>query len=222
MSTALTRESLIEVPRWVTAFNFPIIGCSDSPPDHHCPPPFVLFVYFPSHPFSRSLLLPSFFLSLPILVQSRPLSPIFFPSYRYSPTDIRLFSNCHLYFLIFQFPVFLVFFSFTLSLTIYLCLHLSRLLHASFLVSPAIFVFILFSPPSTSSHPSCIRFLHSSLSFCPMFHSFYFLSHSCSFLLVFYFLSILILLDSPFFFPLLSSFPPHATSFSTTAEPPSS
>lgn len=183
MSTALTRESLIEVPRWVTAFNFPIIGCSDSPPDHHCPPPFVLFVYFPSHPFSRSLLLPSFFLSLLILVQSRPLSPIFFPSYWYSPTDIRLFSNCHLYFLIFQFPVFLVF-----SLVYLIAYHL--LLPSPFSFSPC---FI----------PRLSRFLRVHFAFC--FFSFHFLSsfmYSFSSLLSFFLSHVPLVL-----FPLALPFP---------------
>lgn len=41
-----------------------------------------------------------------------------------------MFSNCHLYFLISQFPVFLVFLSFILLLIIYFP-HLSRFLHSS-------------------------------------------------------------------------------------------
>lgn len=225
MSTALTRESLIEVPRWVTAFNFPIIGCSDSPPDHHCPPPFVLFVYFPSHPFSRSLLLPSFFLSLLILVQSRPLSPIFFPSHWYSPTDIRLFSNCHLYFLIFPVSRLSSFLSrlpyclpFTCSFTfpVFSMLHSSSLPLSScsfcflFLLlplPPVLHVFVFFTP--LSLFVSCSTRSISSrtpVPFCSYFISF----PSSSFSTL------------PVFFPLLSSFPPHATSFSATAEPPSS
>lgn len=219
----MTRESLIEVPRWVTAFNFPIIGGSDSPPDYHCPPSFVLFVYFPSHPFSQSLRLLSFFLSLLALVWSLPLPPVSFLSHWYSPT-LRLFSNCHLYFLIFQFPVFLKSFLLIYLIAYYLLLHLPRFLYASFLIFLVFFTFVLLSISSPSIFFCFLHFLFSL-----PFSFFYLTFHSISshFLLFFFlldcFISFLLLSFSAFsFFLLLSSFPLMRTSFSAVAKQPSS
>jgi len=123
------------------------------------PTPFVLFVYFPSQTFSQSPLIPPFFLSLLIFVQTSyirlPLSPVSFPFYWYSPT-LWLFSNYHLYFLIF-------FFSFTfIFLIAYYLLFLFFYFSISFLFFPVFFIFILLS---VSFHSSFFRLLHSFFLF---------------------------------------------------------
>lgn len=132
------------------------------------PTPFVLFVYFPSQTFSQSPLIPPFFLSLLIFVQTSyirlSLSPVSFPFYWYSPT-LWLFSNYHLYFLIFFSFTFIFLIAYYLLFLSFLFLYFisffSRFLHIYFAFcflslfifsSSSFFLFISCSTRSISFH----------------------------------------------------------------------
>lgn len=186
-------------------------------------PPFVLFVYFPSH-HSLNLLLP-FFLSLLVLVQSLPLSsPCLF-------SLLLIFSNSSI---VFQLPLifsyfsvflsFLVFFPFTLLLITYF-LHLSRFLHSSsFLYSSSFlfssFCFLLLLLPFTLNFfvffTPLFLFVPCSTGYISFHSSVLFFSLDC---ILFPFYPHLSRLPC---FLLLFSFPLHITSFSATAKRPSS